>query len=83
MALILKIMTRENIISLVLSEMISEIRKQRLTVCDAYRLTDKYANKIDKLYNSDKKKICPNCGLEFNGIECNKCGFDASEIDIF
>lgn len=23
------------------------------------------------------------CGAEYDGIECNNCGFDASEIDIY
>lgn len=23
------------------------------------------------------------CGAEFDGIECDRCGFDASEVDIY
>ena len=23
------------------------------------------------------------CGAEYDGIECNSCGFDASEVDIY
>jgi hypothetical protein len=23
------------------------------------------------------------CGADFDGIECNSCGFDASEVDIY
>ena len=23
------------------------------------------------------------CGAEYDGIECNRCGFDASEVDIY
>ncbi len=75
-------MTRKNIIANELASMIREIRKGGLTVTQACQLSDKYADKIDKLYNSDKKKTCF-CGAEYNGVECSKCGFDASEIDIY
>lgn len=23
------------------------------------------------------------CGAKFDGVECNSCGFDASEVDIY
>lgn len=31
----------------------------------------------------EKEIVCPNCGAEFDGIECYSCGFDATEIDIY
>ncbi len=34
-----------------------------------------------KLNTQNVSKRCF-CGAEFNGIECNICGFDASEVDI-
>jgi hypothetical protein len=76
-------MTKQNIISNILSDMITEIKKGRLTVSDAYKLSDKYATKIDNLYNSEKKQKKCFCGEKFDGVTCNSCGFDASEIDIY
>ena len=32
------------------------------------------------LHNVSKRCVC---GSEYNGIECNSCGFDASEVDIY
>ena len=35
-----------------------------------------------KLHIHNDSKRCF-CGAEFDGIECNSCGFDASEVDIY
>lgn len=35
-----------------------------------------------KLHIHNVSKRCF-CGAEFDGIECNSCGFDASEVDIY
>ena len=35
-----------------------------------------------KLHIHNVSKRCF-CGADFDGIECNSCGFDASEVDIY
>lgn len=35
-----------------------------------------------KLHIHSVSKSCL-CGSEFDGVECNSCGFDASEVDIY
>ena len=35
-----------------------------------------------KLHIHNVSKRCF-CGAEYDGIECNSCGFDASEVDIY
>ena len=42
-------------------------------------LIDKLAKKLP-IYSVSKRCFC---GAEYDGIECNNCGFDASEIDIY
>lgn len=76
-------MTKQKIISNLLIHMINEIRKGGLTISEIYKLSDKYATKIDNLYNSDSNKKKCFCGSYFDGITCNSCGFDASEVDIY
>ena len=38
-------------------------------------------NSVKKLHIHNVSKRCF-CGAEFDGIECNSCGFDAGEVDI-
>ena len=42
-------------------------------------LVEKLAKKLH-IHNDSKRCFC---GAEFDGIECNSCGFDASEVDIY
>lgn len=35
-----------------------------------------------KLHIRNVRKRCF-CGADFDGIECNSCGFDATEVDIY
>jgi len=48
-----------------------------------YLLEKKIAFKGIKKYAKERlyKSHC-GCGAMYDGIQCNKCGFDASEIDI-
>lgn len=41
-----------------------------------------YINRDGKKVIKKIKKYCPNCKKEWDGIECNNCGFDVSEVDI-
>ena len=36
--------------------------------------------KSNDIHNVSKSCFC---GAAFNGIECNSCGFDASEVDVY
>ena len=61
---------------------------------DVDDMTESHLKNVLKLLlrrneSSDKKLHIHNvskrcfCGTDFNGIECNSCGFDASEVDIY
>jgi hypothetical protein len=71
-------------------EQIAEIQKvimNRLSVLRTdYLEKEKYKQLlIDNKILIPKKpiKICPNCKEPWNGYECNHCGFDATESDIY
>lgn len=39
--------------------------------------------KSTKKQVKDAYYTCPNCKSKYNGTDCPKCGFDATEIDIY
>lgn len=43
------------------------------------RSNESLAKELDR-HNANKRCFC---GAEWDGIECNSCGFDASEVDIY
>jgi len=45
---------------------------------------EKYIDQLESKLKAveDKNKRCF-CGAKFDGIECNNCGFDATESDIY
>lgn len=47
------------------------------------REAEKLADKIVKSFTIPVVSKRCFCGAEFDGIECNSCGFDASEVDIY
>ena len=47
------------------------------------REAEKLADKIVKLFAIPVVSKRCFCGAGYDGIECNSCGFDASEVDIY
>ena len=47
------------------------------------REAEKLADEIVKLFAIPVVSKRCFCGAEYDGIECNSCGFDASEVDIY
>lgn len=47
------------------------------------REAEKLADKIVKLFAIPVVSKRCFCGAEYDGVECNSCGFDASEVDIY
>ncbi len=54
----------------------------KLTPEEQQELLDDSERVVKNCSIPDVSKRCF-CGAEYDGIDCNSCGFDASEVDIY